>query len=122
MKLQDLLSQYQQEWDDDVLFEMANVHSNIHHIDNVVIWVGLANKQHGLRVKVSNIKDRFSVEDHFVVMMPSLQYDHNQVANWIKPHMNQIFDWIKLNQPLLYSYECGEISDTKQFLDQLVGL
>lgn len=115
MKLTDIL-----EWENEELFEMANIHSNLHDIDGVVIWVGLANKRHGLRVKISNIKDKFAVDNHFTIQMPSLDYDIAQVASWIKPSVPKILEWIKLNQPLLYAYECGEISDTSEFLKQIV--
>lgn len=105
---------------DDVLHEMARVGSKHHGIENVVIWVGSANTQHGLRVKVSNIPNKMRIEDSFVIQMPSLDYDPSQVANWITPKMmKQILQWIVLNQKLLYDYETGEIEDTDQFISQL---
>jgi hypothetical protein len=105
---------------DDDLHEMARVGSKHHGIENVVIWVGSANKQHGLRVKVSNVPDKMRMEDSFVIQMPSLDYDPSQVADWITPKtMKQILQWIVLNQKLLYDYETGEISDTGDFLNSL---
>jgi hypothetical protein len=105
---------------DDVLHEMARVGSKHHGIENVVIWVGSANTQHGLRVKVSNIPNKMRIEDSFVIQMPSLDYDPSQVANWITPKMmKQILQWIVLNQKLLYDYETGEIEDTEQFLNNI---
>lgn len=110
----------EQEAADDQLFEMANVTSRRHGISNVVIWVGLANKQHGLRIKVSNLPNRMDVDNCFVIMMPSLDYDPDQVANWITPKIiKQILQWIKLNQELLYNYENGLIHDTDEFLDRI---
>jgi len=110
----------EKEWLDDKLFEMANIHSNIHGIDDVVIWVGMANKHHGLRVKVSNKKDKFDRNDHFNIQMPSLDYDSSRVAKWITGnHMNSIFKWIKLNQKLLYDYETGKIDNTYAFLKKI---
>ena len=110
----------EQEAADDQLFEMANVTSRRHGISNVVIWVGLANKQHGLRIKVSNLPNRMDVDNCFVIMMPSLDYDPDQVANWITPKIiKQILQWIKLNQELLYNYDNGLIHDTDEFLDRI---
>ncbi len=118
--LQAFILECQQEWDNDELFEMANIHDNIHGIHDIVIWVGLANKQHGLRVKVSNKKNKFDINDHFVIRLPSLDYDPTQVARWItKEQLVKIFEWIKLNQSLLYDYENGTITDTVVFLNQL---
>lgn len=119
MKLITILEHLQQE-DFFELFEMANIHSRYHGIEDIVIWVGLANKQHGLRVKVSNVRNKFDPTNCFNVQMPSLHYDHNQVANWIdSKKLTKIFDWIKLNQPLLYDYENGVIDDTGEFLNKI---
>ena len=109
-----------QEGDNDQLFEMANIHSNIHGIDNVVIWVGRANTRHGLRIKVSNAKNKFDDSNNFVIQMPTLDYDPSQVAKWINSDtLNKIKEWIKINQPLLYDYEEGKIDDTYQFLNSI---
>ena len=107
----------QQEWDDDNLFEMARVSSKRHGTNGVIIWVGHTNKRHGLRVKVSNVRDKWSDTDHFVIMMPSLDYDPKKVAKWID--MPSVLGWIKLNQDLLYDYENGLIHDTDEFLDRI---
>lgn len=108
------------EWENDQLFEMARVGQKHHGIENVVIWVGSANPQHGLRVKVSNIPNKMRMEDSFVIQMPSLDYDPSQVAAWITPKiMKQILEWIALNQKLLYDYENGDIEDTEYFLNNL---
>ena len=108
------------EWEDDLLFEMANVFSKRHGIANVVIWVGRANKQHGLRMKISNIPNKMDMSDSFVIKMPSLDYNHNQVAKWIDGKvMKQIMEWIVLNQKLLYDYENGLIDDTDEFMNQI---
>lgn len=109
----------QEEWDNDQLFEMANITSRYHGIENVVIWVGMAPKQHGLRIKVSKIPNKASVDDSFVIMMPSLDYDSKQVPDWISQKtMKRILEWIKLNQKLLYDYENGLIDDTGHFFGQ----
>ena len=110
-----------QEWSNDQLYEMANVTSRRHGIENVVIWVGATNKQHGLRIKVSNIPNKMDMNNNFTIMMPSLDYDHTQVANWITSKiMDKIITWIKLNQQLLYDYELGLITDTDDFLNNII--
>lgn len=102
----------------DELFEMANVTQRRHGIENVVIWVGAAPKQHGLRVIISNVPGKMDMSNSFVIMMPSLDYDPTQVASWITPKtMKKILQWITLNQKLLYDYELGEITDTDDFLN-----
>ena len=103
----------------DLINEMANLGKEDHGIDHVVIQVGKANKQHGLRVKVSNLKDRWS-DDNFVIKMPSLDYDSSSVARWIdKKVMNKIIEWIKLNSEVLYKFENDEIIYTRDFMSQI---
>ena len=101
----------------DQLFEMANLSSRQHGIDGVHIWVGMANKRHGLRIKLSNTRGKFDGDNNFTIQMPSLDYDPTQVAGWVTPRiMGQIFGWIKLNQQLLVDYENGLIHDTDLFI------
>lgn len=123
MKLTNIKSfeqECQQEWNDDQLFEMANITSRFHGIGDVVIWVGIAPKQHGLRVKVSNVKNKFDINNHFVIKMPSLDYNPNAIAKWIdRKKLNAILSWIKINQKLLHDYETGLISDTQEFLNNI---
>lgn len=112
----------EEEWKNDELFEMANITSRYHGIENVVIWVGMANKQHGLRVKVSKLPNKMDLDptNSFIIMMPSLDYDPTQVPNWIgRKTMIKILNWITLNQQLLYDYENGVIQDTGLFLDNI---
>ena len=119
-ELRKYIDMVNKEWENDQLFEMARVGQKHHGIENVVIWVGSANPQCGLRVKVSNIPNKMRMEDSFVIQMPSLDYDPSQVAVWITPKiMKQILEWITLNQKLLYDYENGEIEDTEYFLNNL---
>ena len=119
-ELRKYINMVNKEWENDQLFEMARVGQTHHGIENVVIWVGSANSNHGLRVKVSNIPNKMRMEDSFVIQMPSLDYDPSQVAVWITPKiMKQILEWITLNQKLLYDYENGEIEDTEYFLNNL---
>jgi hypothetical protein len=102
------------------LFEMANIHSNVHGINDVVIWVGKANMQHGLRIKISNMKNKFDPQNNFVIQMPSLDYNPNKVAKWITTDViEKIKSWVKLNQDLLYRYENGELDDTLIFLNSI---
>ena len=119
-ELRNYILMVDEEWNNNQLHEIARVGAKRHGIENVVIWVGEANKQHGIRVKVSNVPNKMRIEDSFVIMMPSLDYDHQQVADWITPKiMKKILNWIVLNQELLYQYEMGEITDTDDFLDRI---
>lgn len=119
-ELRQYINLVQLEESQDLIHEMANVGPKRHGIDNVYIYVGKTNKQHGLRVKISRTPGRYDNNDTFVIQMPSLDYDHAQVPRWIKHDtMGQILDWIKLNQQLLADYEFGKIWDTDDFLNSI---
>lgn len=119
-ELRQYIEMVNEEESNDQLYEMARISSKQHGISDVVIWVGETNKRHGLRVKVSNAKNKFDTSDNFMIQMPSLDYDPTQVAKWISPNtMGKILDWIKLNQDLLVNYETGLIHDTQDFLNQI---
>ena len=118
-ELRKYISMVNDEVINDQLNEMANLGKEDHGIEHVVIQVGKANKQHGLRVKVSNLKDRWS-DDNFIIMMPSLDYDPRSVARWIRGDvMNKILEWIKLNQAVLYDFEKDQIIYTRDFLNRI---
>lgn len=105
---------------DDVLHEMANLGPADHGINDVVIWVGKANKQHGLRVKISNSRNHWNNDDNFVIQLPSLDYDPKQVARWITADiMKKIQEWIVLNQQVLYDFETDKIMYTRDFLNNI---
>jgi hypothetical protein len=120
-ELRKYIDMVNEETANDQLFEMANISSKRHGIDNVYIWVGkAAGLKHGLRVKISNVPERMDINDSFVIQMPNLDYDPTRVARWIDAEiMNKILLWIKVNQQLLYDYEMDIINDTDDFLNQI---
>lgn len=119
-ELRKYISMVNEEVINDQLNEMANLGREDHGIEHVVIQVGKANKQHGLRVKVSNLKDRWSNDDNFVIMMPSLDYDPQSVARWIRGDvMKKILEWIKLNSEVLHDFENDRIVYTRDFLNKI---
>jgi hypothetical protein len=107
--------------DAEILHEMANVYDEDHGVKNVVIWVGsVVNLPHGLRIKVSNIPNKFDRINNFTIQMPSLYYDPIKVARWIDDEkLQQILTWIRVNQKILYDYETGIMDNTRLFLQQL---
>lgn len=107
----------------DMLHEMANLGSHNHGISDVVIWVGKANNQHGLRVKVSNLRNRWSNDDNFVIQLPSLDYDPCTVAKWIHGSvLLKIKQWIVLNQQVLHDFDTDKIMYTDQFISKLAKI
>lgn len=114
MKLEELYKE--------TLFEMANLDSVDHGIDDVIIWVGLVNNRHGLRVKISNIKNTFSNEktSHFTLTLPEFHIRDGEPASWLKPKMDDIKDFLRRNLKAIQKYEKGEINSTREFLNLII--
>lgn len=80
---------------------------------SVVIWFGEVGGQHGPRIKVSNVKGKFSKIDNFVVSVdkePKVLTP--KTVKISKDEIEDVFDWIKLNYDDLMKmwkmYETGE--------------
>lgn len=100
--------------------EAVNLHKKDHGIDDVVIWVGKGNGRHGPRVKVSNAKNSWRNDDNFTIKIPSLDYNYRQAASWITHDiLEKIFQWIKLNQQVLYDFENGTIMYSDELINKL---
>jgi len=100
---------------------MANLDSHDHGIDDVIIWVGRTTGQHGLRVKISNLQNKFdpNKSTHFTLTIPEYQIRDGYPDKWLKPKMEDIIDWLKLNQDEIKKYENGEIQSTREFLNTI---
>lgn len=119
-ELKKYIDMVNEEFESGLLNEMSNLDSDDHGIQNVIIWIGRTNKQHGLRIKVSNIPNKWDDYDNFTIKIPELDYDYTSVARWIKKDtMDKILSWIKINQPLLYKLENGEYSSFKKFVNDI---
>jgi hypothetical protein len=117
-ELREYINMVAEETEQGILNEMSNLNSDDHGIENVVIWIGKTNKRHGLRIKVSNIKNYWSEDDNFTIAIPSLDYDPTQVANWIKnKSIEKIKHWIKINSELLYKLDNGDYSSFRTFVN-----
>lgn len=104
------------------LYEMANLTQRWTGIPNVVIWVGSDPSKHAMRVKVSNVPDKWS-NDNFTITLPYLDVVGNINKQFITGALlDDIKAWMKLNIQTLIDYENGEIQDTGDFLDKLVKI
>jgi hypothetical protein len=118
MKFEDYRSMVLTESLNDQINEMARIGPQHHGIPNVVIYAGETNKRHGLRVKISKFKNKWvkGDENNFIIQMPSLDYDPQDVPRWIDENtMAKILGWIKLNQQQLHDFEIGKIMYADDF-------
>jgi hypothetical protein len=104
------------------LYEMANLTQQDTGIPNIVIWVGADPKRHAMRIKVSNMPNRWS-DDNFTITLPMLDVVGNINKQLISGKtLNDIKEWIKLNIEVLLAYEQGNVVGTREFLDMLVKI
>ena len=103
------------------LYEMANLSGQRTGIDNIMIWVGADPKRHALRIKVSNVANRWST-DNFTITLPELDVIGNVNKALISGNtLQDIKSWIKLNIDVLMDYE-NSLIDTGDFLTKLVKI
>jgi|ERR1035437_7463398 hypothetical protein len=103
------------------LLEMANLHSDITDIENIVIYIGPPSGKHQHRVKISNIPNTFSISDNFVIGIPDLIVKAGKIN---KSFINkEILD--KINQFLLnyseYIIQYSEYEITKEQLYEKIN-
>lgn len=104
------------------LYEMANLFPKRTGIDNIVIWVGADPKRHGLRIKVSNVPNKWAPDDNFTITLPHLDVVGNINKQLITgKKLEDIKNWLKLNITTLMNYE-NSLIDTGDFLDLLVKI
>ena len=104
------------------LYEMANLSSRRTGIDNIIIWVGADPKKHAMRIKVSNIPNKWS-NNNFTITLPYLDVVGDVNKRLITGNkLKDIKSWIKLNIETLIDYEKGNIHDTDDFLERLVKI
>jgi hypothetical protein len=105
------------------LYEMANLTSRNTGINNIIIWVGGNPERHAMRIKVSNIANKWSSSDSFTITLPYLDVVgkiNKQLISSKK--LSDIKSWIKLNIETLIEYEKGNIIGTSEFLEKLVKI
>lgn len=77
--------------------EMANLFPDETGL-STIIWFGEIGCQHGPRIKVSNIKGKFALEDNFVVSVSKNPEVLTPRSMKLKVYeLENLYDWIKLN-------------------------
>ena len=91
--------------------EMANLFPNETGLERV-IWFGEVGGQHGPRIKVSNIKGKFALDDNYVISVaknPRVLTPKSMKIN--QSELDDLFDWVKINYDNLMKmwkiYESG---------------
>jgi hypothetical protein len=109
MKLTEL---YEQEILNAIMIEMANLFPANTGLP-VAVWFGEVGGHHGPRIKVSNLKGKFSSSSNFVVSVskePKVLTPSSVKLK--KDEVENIIDWIKLNYDSLMEmwkiYESGD--------------
>lgn len=103
--------------DPDYLFEMANIREKD---SGLPMTMFVSSKQyvsgrHGPRLKVSNLRHKFSADDNFVVIL-SKEPILGKNAKYKESELNNLVDWIKLNLDVLLKYWNDEYESDADFL------
>ena len=82
--------------------EMANYDSEITGLKDIVIWIGMRPKNHGHRIKVSNVHNKMDSWNCFTIMIPSLMIKGD--CKLTTKDLESIKTFIKLNEQLIKDY------------------
>jgi hypothetical protein len=104
---------------ENVMLEMANLYPQRTGVD-YVMWFGEVGGQHGPRIKVSNLKGRFAIDDNFTLSVsqtPEIMTPPGSVH--IKQHeLNKIIQWIQSNvDDLILLWQIHETGDAIKLSD-----
>jgi len=102
MKLQDILIHQPQH-----LTEMANIPADVSGITAVYMFASTkdaVNGRHGPRIKVSNVPNKFAVNDCFVVLIDKLNPTTKGTIKLPGATVDDIKDWVRQNFEVLMSY------------------
>lgn len=106
-------------FDEEDLYEMANVRKKWSGLP-LVMYISskdAALGKHGPRVKVSNNRTRWDPDDNFVITVPELLIKGK--PGFKESEVNDIKDWVRLNQDLILKYWSKEIDDDVELLMSL---
>lgn len=79
------------------MMEMANLYPTETGLERV-IWFGEVGGQHGPRIKVSNVKGKFAINDNFVISVSKNPVVLTKSSMKIKQsELDDLFDWVILN-------------------------
>jgi len=100
--------------------EMANLFPDDTGLERI-IWFGEVGGQHGPRIKVSNVKGKFALNDNFVISVDKNPRVLTPRSMKIKnSELEDIFDWVKINYDDLMEmwkiYESGSGSPQRIIL------
>jgi len=105
--------------DEQELMEMANIDYKKSGIDNIIIWLGPNPKSHGLRIKVSNIPNKFDGSDCFTITIPDFKIIGDVNKSLVNnDNLNKIFKFVEKNKVVIEKYSNYEIS-TNELIDGL---
>jgi hypothetical protein len=114
-----ILEFYNEPLSEQELIEMANASYKVTGIPNVVLWIGPNPNSHGMRIKVSNIPNKFDGGDCFTLTIPDFKIvgviNKKFITNII---LNKIKEFVELNMENIVKYSNYEI-ETYDFINNL---
>ena len=121
MKLTDICETYITE---EELWEMINISPEDSGI-NCVMFVSTkqyVNGKHGPRIKISNLPNKFSSNDNFVITISKKPELIAGKCNFDKSTLNNLFKWTILNYEPLMKFWNAEYSSTRYFYMEIKNI
>jgi len=104
------------------LLEMANVTYKTTGIKNVVLWIGPNPENHGKRIKISNIPNKFTTNDCFTLTIPDLKVIGKVNDGFITTKvLDEIKNFVNINYQVISDYSDYLIS-TEDLIEKLKSI
>jgi len=107
MKLKQILAYTNDILTEQMLAEMANIPADVSGIGSVYMYAStkdVVNGRHGPRIKISNVPNRFDVNDCFVMLVDKFNPTTKGIVKLSKAAVRDIEDWVRQNFEVLMSY------------------
>jgi hypothetical protein len=96
----------------DFLFESPVLNKEITNINNVFMWIGKPSEKHGFRLKISNNKNKFDIDDCFSISFDFLisgKINKKVISN---SKLDEIKNFMLKNKEILVKYmKCELLTD-----------
>ena len=104
---------------DEELIEMANLSPKITGIENTAIWVGPIPKSHGMRIKISNVPNKFDGKNCFTLTIPNFKVEgYRDIKHITDDKLNSIEIWVNKHIKAIEDFSSYKIG-TDEFIEMI---
>jgi hypothetical protein len=96
---------------------MANLGPKRTGLDNLVVWASKKEPRHACRIKVSNIRGKYSATDNFSIRLHDGKIDGTRKVS--DSELSDVQKWIALNREAILKFWEDDEYDAGDFIEDL---